>query len=249
MQSIGKTDKGKVRDKNQDNFYCSNEKIGNLPNLYIIADGMGGHSAGEYASFCAVEEFINYVKACEDASIEKIFINAINYINKRIYNKSLEDNNYYGMGTTFVVASICKDKLYVANVGDSRLYVINNTIHQITKDHSLVEEMIQNGKITRDEEKDHPDKNIITRAIGVAESVETDVFVETINNEDVILMCSDGLSNMLDDYCILNIVNENTNIKEAIDLLISHAVDNGGTDDITTILIRNEVEEKCYNLE
>lgn len=240
MKAIGKTHKGKIRDINQDSFYLSDEIVGNLPNLYIIADGMGGHKAGEYASMCAVEEFLNYVKSHNHTHISDTFVSGINYINEFIYKKSLEDENYYGMGTTFIVSSIEDNKLYVANVGDSRLYLINDTINQITKDHSLVEEMIRCGKLTRGQERNHPDKNIITRAVGATETVECDLFTINITNDEFILMCSDGLTNMLVDDKILNVVRSEEKLEEKLDELIELALNNGGTDNIAAVLIKGE---------
>ncbi|MCT4544231.1 MAG: Stp1/IreP family PP2C-type Ser/Thr phosphatase [Vallitalea sp.] len=240
MKAIGKTHIGKIRDINQDSFYISNDKIGSLPNLYIIADGMGGHKAGEYASMCAVEEFVKYIEANNDSYISNAFINGINYINKFIYNKSVTDEAYSGMGTTFIVCSIENDKLYVANVGDSRLYLINDTIKQITIDHSLVEEMISTGKLTRLEGKNHPNKNIITRAVGVDESIECDIFTLNITEKEYILMCSDGLTNMLEDETILNVVGSNKKQEDKLDELITLALNNGGTDNIATVLINGE---------
>ena len=195
MKAIGKTHKGKIRNINQDSFFISKDEIGQLPNLYIIADGMGGHKAGEYASMCAVEQFVNYVKTLDETRITEIFIKGIDYINELIYKKSLTDENYSGMGTTFIVCSIKNNILYVANVGDSRLYLINDTIKQITEDHSLVEELIKCGKLTRCQSKNHPNKNIITRAVGVDKTVKCDIFTLTITSEEFILMCSDGLTN------------------------------------------------------
>ncbi|GMQ56898.1 Stp1/IreP family PP2C-type Ser/Thr phosphatase [Vallitalea sediminicola] len=240
MKAIGKTHKGKIRNINQDSFYISNEKIGNLPNLYIIADGMGGHKAGEYASMCAVEEFVSYVKTSEYAHISDAFINGINYINELIYNKSLADENYSGMGTTFIVCSVEDEKLYVANVGDSRLYLINNAINQITEDHSLVEEMIKCGKLSRGQGKNHPNKNIITRAVGADETVKCDIFTLNITSEEFILMCSDGLTNMLEDDTILQVVGSNKKLEEKLDELIKLALHNGGTDNIAAVLIKGE---------
>ncbi|WP_304941847.1 Stp1/IreP family PP2C-type Ser/Thr phosphatase [Vallitalea guaymasensis] len=240
MKAIGKTHKGKIRNINQDSFYISNEKIGNLPNLYIIADGMGGHKAGEYASMCAVEEFVGYVKKNEYPHISDTFINGINYINEIIHNKSLADENFFGMGTTFIVCSVEDNKLFVANVGDSRLYLINNAINQITEDHSLVEEMIKSGKLSRGQSKNHPNKNIITRAVGADETVKCDIFTLNITSEEFILMCSDGLTNMLEDDTILQVVGSDKKLDEKLDELIELALNNGGTDNIAAVLIKGE---------
>lgn len=240
MRAIGKTHKGKIRNINQDSFFISNENIGNLPNLYIIADGMGGHKAGEYASMCAVEQFVDYVKTHKETHISDTFIQGIDYINELIYKKSLADENYFGMGTTFIVCSIENNMLYVANVGDSRLYLINDTIKQITEDHSLVEELIKSGKLTRCQGKNHPNKNIITRAVGADKTVKCDIFTLNITSEEFILMCSDGLTNMLEDDKILNVVGTDKKLDEKLDELIKLALNNGGTDNIAAVLIKGE---------
>ncbi|QUI22924.1 Stp1/IreP family PP2C-type Ser/Thr phosphatase [Vallitalea pronyensis] len=240
MKAIGRTHKGKIRSINQDSFYISNEAVGNLPNLYIIADGMGGHKAGEYASLCAVEEFLNYTKTHHHEHVKDAFTSGIHYINDFIYKKSLSNESYHGMGTTFIVSSIKDNCLHVANVGDSRLYLINDTIAQITEDHSLVEEMIKCGELTRGEERNHPNKNIITRAVGVDEHVECDIFTLNVSNDEFILMCSDGLTNMLEDDKILRVVESNQTLEDKLDELIELALNNGGTDNIAAVLIKGE---------
>lgn len=240
MKAIGMTHKGNIRDINQDNYYLSNEKIGSLPNLYIIADGMGGHKAGEYASKCAVEEFLNYVKKQDNTNIVDTFTKGINYINDFIYNKSLNNECYHGMGTTFIVSCVKNHKVYIANVGDSRLYLINNKIKQITKDHSLVGEMLRCGKLTKEQVKDHPDKNIITRAVGADNNIISDIFTLDITDDEFILMCTDGLTNMLEDDKIHQVIEKDMSLQEKLDELIRLALNNGGTDNIAAVLIKGE---------
>ena len=167
MKSYCITDVGQRRVTNQDFVYRSDEPVGNLPNLYIVADGMGGHKAGDYASHYTAETLIESVTEDEEKNPIKIIRKAIEKANERVLEKSLSDEELAGMGTTVVVATVIGHYLYVANVGDSRLYLITDKITQITKDHSLVEEMVRIGEINREQARNHPDKNIITRAVGI----------------------------------------------------------------------------------
>jgi len=162
---------------------------------------------------------------------------AIEAANENIHKKAEEDSSYEGMGTTVVAASCLGKYLQIANVGDSRLYVIGREIVQITKDHSLVEEMVRMGGIDREAARNHPDKNIITRAIGVNQKVEIDFFTVELKPGEKVLMCSDGLTNMLEDAEILGIVNNGPNLEESANQLISIANDRGGKDNISVILI------------
>ncbi len=175
IKTFSLTDIGKKRKINQDYVYTSEMPVGPLPNLFIVADGMGGHKAGDYASRCATETIVWSVLSADNESIVSILENAFKAANENILKKSLQEEDYNGMGTTLVAATLVDNKLWVANVGDSRLYVVNNKeIRQITRDHSLVEEMVRMGGIRRDQARSHPDKNIITRAVGVMEEIEID---------------------------------------------------------------------------
>jgi protein phosphatase len=175
IKTFSLTDIGKKRKINQDYVYTSEMPVGPLPNLFIVADGMGGHKAGDYASRFATETIVWSVLSADNESIVSILENAFKAANENILKKSLQEEDYNGMGTTLVAATLVDNKLWVANVGDSRLYVVNNKeIRQITRDHSLVEEMVRMGGIRRDQARSHPDKNIITRAVGVMEEIEID---------------------------------------------------------------------------
>ena len=170
-----------------------------MPNLFIVADGMGGHKAGDYASRYTVETIEREIKASFEKNPSIIIQKAIRTANKEIRQRASEDPNLYGMGTTVVVATVIGRYLQVANVGDSRLYIANGQeIRQITRDHSLVEEMVRLGGIKREEARLHPDKNIITRAIGAKDDVDIDFFTVELRPSDRILMCSDGLTNMVE---------------------------------------------------
>ncbi|MBQ3932420.1 MAG: Stp1/IreP family PP2C-type Ser/Thr phosphatase [Lachnospiraceae bacterium] len=243
MKAYAKTDIGAMRKTNQDYIFCSMKPVGSLPNLFIVADGMGGHKAGDLASRYTVEEFLNVVEASESENPISIIEEAVRKSNIALINKSKESIDYEGMGTTLVVATFIRNSLYIANVGDSRLYCINNDIQQITRDHSLVEEMINLGELDRKNARTHENKNIITRAVGVDSEVVADFFEVDYSKDDIILMCSDGLSNMIDDEDIKRIINESTDLEAACNMLIETANANGGRDNISVILIDPDYEE------
>lgn len=237
IRSFSVTDIGKKRKLNQDYVYVSEKPIGNLPNLFVVADGMGGHNAGDFASQCAVETIIREVRGCFEKNPVRILSKAIRIANEQIRKKAGEDEKLLGMGTTVVAATCLGHYLQVANVGDSRLYIIGSEIRQITRDHSLVEEMVRMGGIDRKSARNHPDKNIITRAIGALDTVEIDFFHEELSPGDIVLMCSDGLTNMLEDEEIENILKEPVAIEEKAARLIEAANNNGGQDNIAVIII------------
>lgn len=237
IKSFSVTDVGKKRNMNQDFVYSSDSAVGNLPNLYIVADGMGGHKAGDYASRRATEIIIECISANTNESPIRIIREAVEAANKHIYKEAITNEAYAGMGTTTVVATIIDGTLYVANVGDSRLYLINNEISQITKDHSLVEEMVRIGEIDRSAARNHPDKNIITRAVGAADDVRIDFFDIHLKKGDRILMCSDGLSNMVEDSEIQNLIMGCSELETSAAKLIAAANDNGGKDNIGIVLV------------
>jgi len=246
MKSCCVTDVGQKRVTNQDFVYVSEESVGNLPNLFVVADGMGGHKAGDMASRYTVEVILQSIRSNKEQNPIKVIRAAIETANTKVLEKAKQDENLAGMGTTVVVATIIDHYMYVANVGDSRLYLIRDTIQQITKDHSLVEEMIRIGEIDRKEARNHPDKNIITRAIGAKKMVSIDFFDMRLELNDVLLMCSDGLSNMLEDQEIEDIIKSGMDLPEIALELIGKANQNGGKDNIAVVLIEpltGEVEE------
>lgn len=168
MELFSITDVGRRREINEDYLYTSDKPVGNLPNLFIVADGMGGHNAGDYASRHAVEKAVSVIEQyTEEYDAENILQKAIDDANTHIHQIARQNSKYKGMGTTFVAVTFEGNHVTAANVGDSRMYIINDFITQITKDHSLVEEMIDMGGIDREAARSHPDKNIITRAVGV----------------------------------------------------------------------------------
>ena len=236
MRVFGRSDIGSVRKMNQDYMYFSKAPVGQLPNLFIVADGMGGHKAGDYASRMSVENFVDYIQQAPPDAPIRIVDDGIHYANELVMEKAQQYSELNGMGTTFVAAFIVDKTLYVANVGDSRLYLIDSEINQVTEDHSYVGAMVRAGEITAEEAKHHPDKNIITRAIGASWDIRVDFFEVDLVPGDKILMCSDGLSNMVDDEKLLDIIS-NTEIEAAVEALINEAKANGGLDNITAIVI------------
>jgi protein phosphatase len=238
LKAFSITDIGERRRINQDYVFCSETTVGRLPNLFVVADGMGGHNAGDYASRYCVEFFRQKIEESELTSPIALIESAIKLTNEALRNKAMEQSELEGMGTTFVAATIFDKEMYVANVGDSRLYVIGKQIRQVTEDHSLVEAMVKTGELNRSEARYHPNKNIITRAIGVNETVEPDFFEVNLEDGDTVLMCSDGLTNMLEDETIERIIKENDDPEAAAKNLVKCANENGGKDNIAIIIIK-----------
>ncbi|MDR2546680.1 MAG: Stp1/IreP family PP2C-type Ser/Thr phosphatase [Lachnospiraceae bacterium] len=245
IEAIAITDIGKKRKSNQDFAYVTRDKIGNLPNLFVVADGIGGHSGGELASQWTIETIINEIKTTASTDVEEVFSQALNAANIKIRGKAREKAALHGMGTTVVTATVDGNLLQVANVGDSRLYLADTKhkkIRQITVDHSLVEEMISMGELARDEGRHHPEKHVITRAIGAKEKLQSDFFRIELETHELVLLCSDGLSDMLLDEEIGKILYTKKSIEVKAKDLIKTANDKGGFDNITVILIK--VREK-----
>lgn len=235
---------GQRRETNQDYMYTSETSVGRLPDLFLVADGMGGHAAGDYASRFTVEKIVEYVTESEESEPVTVLGEAVRYANEHLLAEANADASKAGMGTTIVAAVVVGDKLYTANVGDSRLYVINQErITQITRDHSLVEEMVRLGEMDKEDAKVHPDKNIITRAIGAKADVEVDFYEHRLKRGDIILMCTDGLSNMVEDEELFHIVQGGRDIVESGQALIEAAKENGGTDNIGVVLIEPFADE------
>lgn len=237
MQSSGITDTGSKRKNNQDSIFFSDEPVGSLPNLYIVADGMGGHRAGDKASRMAIDITVEFIKKSTLENPIAILKRAMIYANNEIYKSANKDPDLVGMGTTMVAAVALDGKLYVANVGDSRLYVVNNGIRQITMDHSLVEEMIRSGELERKKGRNHPEKNIITKAMGSKDEVVPDFFEIDMEPDDKYVLCSDGLSNMVEDDEIRDIVVDYRDIKAATQALVDRANYYGGSDNISVVIV------------
>jgi protein phosphatase len=240
MLSAGKTDVGKVRQNNEDSLLISNEPVGVLPNLFVVADGMGGHKAGEVASSLAIKYCCEYLtnNAEGRGEILDTLIDAVRFANAMVHELGLKDESYSNMGTTFTSCCISGGKAYIAHVGDSRLYKINaNETERVTTDHSYVEEMLRAGRITPEEAENHPDRNIITRALGTDGDVKADGTVIDVKQGDMLLICSDGLNTMLKDAEIADILNSDLLLQQKADRLVEAANEKGGRDNISVILI------------
>lgn len=240
MKSYSLTDKGMIRDTNQDYIYASEKKVGKLDNLFIVADGMGGHNAGDFASKYTVSEMVDYIVSTEEREPVKVLGAAIERANTGLMKEAKAKPQYSGMGTTVVATTIYDNIMYVANVGDSRLYLMSadsENIKQITKDHSLVQEMVRMGEMEAAEAKNHPDKNIITRAVGAFDELEIDFFEQPLHEGDVIIMCTDGLTNMVDDETIREILAADIDVVDKVQQLVKESNKNGGKDNVSVIVI------------
>ena len=238
MKAYSKTDIGSKRTMNQDSVYCNENSVGSFQNLFIVADGMGGHKAGDYASKLCVEKMVCAIEESKSITPVTILEEAVTEANKCVLEEAKANAEYDGMGTTMVACTLQGNTLYIANIGDSRLYIINDDIKQITKDHSWVEEMVKKGELTESQARIHPQKNIITRALGIDEVVHADYFEINTKPDDKILMCSDGLTNMVEDEDIEYIIRHSSSIEKAVENLVEKANENGGKDNITVILVQ-----------
>lgn len=243
MMIAGITDIGLVRHVNEDSI-CVDFQIEDY-RICMLADGMGGHSAGEIASTMAIEyvkEYMNRNSIEAKKSIEEITLlgrKAILYANERVYKKSIMNSEYLGMGTTFTMACLLKDTLILHHLGDSRAYLLRKeNLNQLTADHTLVAELIKIGSISREEALVHPQKNVITRALGTSYSVEIDTENYEIEKEDCLLLCSDGLTNMISNEVIKYILSQNIEPEIICKNLIEQSKANGGYDNISAIVVK-----------
>lgn len=244
MKAYAMTDRGRKRQINQDAVYYSAYPVGNLPNLFLVADGMGGHQAGDFASRFTIDNLVALVEEAEGNNPISILNDGIRTVNDRLIDQAASDPALYGMGTTLVAACAMGPVLCVANVGDSRLYIIGDgEIRQITRDHSLVEELVERGEMERGSEAYEERKNIITRAVGARRGVSADFFEVSLEAGDTVLMCSDGLSNMVSDEDIARIVNGRDDLKGVCEDLIDEANSNGGKDNIGVVVFRPTQDE------
>lgn len=231
---------GKVRSINEDSYCIEQENV----ELYIVADGMGGYSCGDLASSIAVETIKDHIvkhinKELESELVKGIIHEAFNVANAAIYKESLSNANCIGMGTTTTLALYLNDKVYVGHVGDSRAYVIkNNQIKQISSDHSLIAELVKRGEISEDEAKLHPKRNVITRALGTSSTIRSDIFFVDNREIDILMLCTDGLSNYVEDEEINKILMSYKNSEECSEELVELANSRGGYDNITVITIK-----------
>ncbi len=247
MRFFGITDIGKERSLNEDYIFVptTSEDL----KIFILADGMGGANAGEVASAEAVksskeylEKNIEKLNINDPYEIRELIMNTILEANKKVMNLARSNTEYRGMGTTLIVVYILKSKVYIGHVGDSRVYRIRkNFIRQLTKDHSFVQELVNTGTITKQDAKNHPQKNVLTKVIGYEENLKPDIITKGFLKDDVLLICSDGLSNMLEDLTIYEIINKNLfDNKLMSEELVREANEAGGLDNISVITISND---------
>lgn len=239
MEHYELSDIGKLREQNQDSYSVSDR--GRYP-VFVLCDGMGGHRAGEIASGEAASDI---VKTMEDLMAEddgNLFVkisSAVSHANNHVYSMSLKEPSCSGMGTTCDICVVSPGGVHIGHVGDSRVYIFNeHGLYQVTKDHSLVEEMIDQGRLTREEALTYERRNYITRALGTQPTVQLDTYLVAFRAGDIILMCSDGLTNMVAEIDIAYILSEKTGLEEKARRLVDMANDNGGQDNITVILIK-----------
>ena len=239
MRIFAKTDKGKVRSINQDAYAANVLSDGSA--FVVVCDGMGGASAGDIASKTAIEVISQYIlngynpKMSSD-DIQRLLDNAIASANLEVYSLAQKDQQLQGMGTTVVAAIVSETQAVICNVGDSRAYLLNDQISQITRDHTMVQSLVELGKLSEEEAKNHPEKNIITRALGVEENILTDSYFIDITEDDKILLCTDGLTNYASEDKILNIIQKNV-LDKVSSLLIDEANNGGGRDNITVAVV------------
>ena len=216
MNTFSITDTGRVRTNNQDSVFCEENAVGSFPNLFLVADGMGGHKAGDMASKMCVEQVVRSIQTTDKKTPVGVFEGAVEMANRAIYEQASSNSELAGMGTTLVAVTIEDETAYIVNVGDSRLYLLRDTLQMRT----------------------HPNKNIITRALGTDLEVQPDCFEIEVRQGDVLLLCSDGLSNMLEDEKMEQIVKSHIeNMEQAGKCLVEQANEAGGKDNITVVLI------------
>jgi len=245
VKFAARSDKGIVREVNEDSFNII-EGYAGVPVTFIIADGMGGHNSGEVASKSAVDFASSYILEFKDTlfnvgRIPEDIQEIVKKANTNVFDKSRQHEANTGMGTTFIIAVIYEGEIHIGHVGDSRVYMIRNSeIKRITTDHSYIEELIKTGTLTREEAENHPNKNIITRALGCFDDIQVDLYTCEMMANDYYILCTDGLTNKLDENEIKQIVETNCEPENACEELIKKANEKGGEDNITVIVITND---------
>lgn len=242
IKAYAKSDKGNVRETNEDYFYISNSL--DQIQLFLLADGMGGYNGGEIASQLAIQTAKNYIEnnfkdiEKDRDSIIQLLGSSMEYANMVVYEKAKENPEVQGMGTTLEICLIYNNKAYIGHVGDSRIYRVRKQfIRKLTQDHSYVQKLVKEGTITKEQAEHHPQKNMLMKALGCNAFVEPDVMVKGFLKDDILIMCSDGLSNMVDQQTIYEMASKN--IEQATKDLVQLAKDRGGYDNITVVIIKN----------
>ena len=243
MKAYAVTDVGRSRSMNQDSVFASVDPVGPLSNLYMVADGMGGHQSGDLASRYLVRNLCTYIRET-DGEPPEVLLRAVQQVNGELYQLSTEKPEYAGMGTTLVAATVKDGVLYVANVGDSRLYLVRRDgLKQVTRDHSFVEEMVSMGRMERGSQSYLEKKYIISRAVGIDRRVEVDLFEVELEEGDYILLCSDGLSNMVDNTDLFRLSFLPGSLEKKAEAMVTLANERGGRDNISVVLVEIEPEE------
>ena len=242
IKAYAKSDKGNVRETNEDYFYISNSL--DQIQLFLLADGMGGYNGGEIASQLAIQTAKNYIEnnfkdiEKDRDSIIQLLGSSMEYANMVVYEKAKENPELQGMGTTLEICLIYNNKAYIGHVGDSRIYRVRKQfIRKLTQDHSYVQKLVKEGTITKEQAEHHPQKNMLMKALGCNAFVEPDVMVKGFLKDDILIMCSDGLSNMVDQQTIYEMASKN--IEQATKDLVQLAKDRGGYDNIKVVIIKN----------
>ncbi|MCI1999091.1 MAG: Stp1/IreP family PP2C-type Ser/Thr phosphatase [Clostridia bacterium] len=241
MIAVGKSVIGLQRKNNEDSIFVS-DNDGTLKTFFIVADGMGGHKAGEVASSMAIDIFKEYIYSKADDYYREntldTLVEGLTKANSELYELSQKKDEYDGMGTTFTCAAIRDMTLYIVHVGDSRCYLFRNSVlKQLTRDHSFVMEMVKQGKLSLSEAQRHPKRNVITRAVGTEKRVKADTVIESLYQGDILILCTDGLTTMIDDKTIQDELSSGKNAKEMLGILIDKANENGGSDNISAVII------------
>lgn len=247
MKTAGRTDIGRIRSVNEDRAAILPESNGTV--IAVVADGMGGHQAGDIASQMAIEKIQDELSrlphnATPDERLIAVKL-AVEAANQDVYRHASEREQFHGMGTTVVVTVASPDRLVVGHIGDSRAYLANQDgIVQLTEDHSLVNELVRSGQITREEAHNHPRRNVLTRALGTETRVQVDVHAFEWQEGDIVLMCSDGLSGLVQRDMLYDILRSEETLDDKVNCLVEKALDAGGDDNITVVLIENRASEE-----
>lgn len=248
MEAYAVTHTGKVRTNNEDSYFISRQ----TPSLFIVADGMGGHKAGEVASQMAVDEVCSYIQREMEGTmtpelIEEMLLSAVRSANAQVFEQSRSTLSLEGMGTTLTLLLVVDNVMYFAHVGDSRAYIVkNDTIEQVTKDHSLVGELVRAGTITEEQARVHPQKNILTNAVGTGLTVKVDIVKRRVES-GLVLLCTDGLTNHVEDAEILNALNSDEPLSHLCEGLVREANEQGGQDNITVVAVKCSLSDEGVN--
>lgn len=242
IKAYAKSDIGKIREINQDSYYIS-ESLDEVQ-LYLLADGMGGYNGGEIASKLAVQSAKSYIEdnfketKKDKESIIKLIESSMEYANLVVYEKAKQNQDLQGMGTTLEIALIYNNKVYIGHIGDSRIYRVRKEyIRKLTQDHSYVQKLVKEGTITKEQADHHPQKNMLMKALGCNVFIEPDVMVKGFLKDDILIMCSDGLSNLVGQEVLYQKASKD--LEQATKDLVAIANENGGYDNITVVIIKN----------